>query len=111
VREFWIGLVPYFEEWQQYKALPDQVSGLKQHVTELDERCATLELAVEREHKQMRQHSKSLRAKDRELAELKTTLHEVEEKDTEERERHRALLARHRASVRSTPSQRLEVFI
>lgn len=107
MREFWIALVPFFEEWQQIRVLPDQVSDLKQHVTELDQRCAALEQSVEREHKQRQQHSKSLHAKEREIEQLQMTLRDANERSTEERERYRVLLARHSASVRPTASQLL----
>jgi len=107
VREFWIALVPFFEECQKIKDLPDQISAFKQQVKELDERCAVLERAAETQHKQRQQHSKSLEAKDREIAELKMLLRNADEKSTEERERYRVLLARHSASVRSTASQLL----
>ncbi|KAI9458188.1 hypothetical protein BJY52DRAFT_440424 [Lactarius psammicola] len=98
VREFWIALVPCFEEWQKIKDLPDQILAFKQEVKELDERCAVLERAAETQHKQRQQHSKSLEAKDREITELKMLLSDANEKSTEERERYRVLLARHSAS-------------
>jgi septal ring factor EnvC (AmiA/AmiB activator) len=107
VREFWIALVPFFEEWQQIRVLPDQVSDLKQHVKELDERCAVLELAVEREYKQRQQHSKRLQAKEQEIEQVQMTLRDANERSTEERERYRVLLARHSASVRPTASRLL----
>lgn len=107
MREFWIALVPFFEEWQQIRGLPDQVSDLKRHVTELDERCTVLELAAEREHKQRQQHSNSLQDKEREIEEVQMTLRDANERNTEERERYRVLLARYSASVRPTASQLL----
>ncbi|KAH9000394.1 hypothetical protein EDB92DRAFT_497778 [Lactarius akahatsu] len=98
VREFWTTLVPFFEEWQNIKDLPDQISAFKQQIKELDARCAVLERTTEIHLKQREQYSKSLDAKDREIAELKMTLRDAEEKSTEERERYRVLLARHSAS-------------
>lgn len=98
VREFWLDLVPFFEQWRQYKALPDQVSALQQHVTEVDQRCVVLELAVESQHKERQLYSKCLRARDREIAEIRMTLRDANEKITVERERYRVLLARHSAS-------------
>ncbi|KAH9004802.1 hypothetical protein EDB86DRAFT_1990438 [Lactarius hatsudake] len=98
VREFWTTLVPFFEEWQNVKDLPDQISAFKQQIKELDARCAVLERTTETHLKQQEQHSKSLEAKNREIAELKMTLRDADEKSTEERERYRVLLARHSAS-------------
>ncbi|KAF8273049.1 hypothetical protein EI94DRAFT_47325 [Lactarius quietus] len=98
VREFWIVLVPFFEEWQEIRVLPGQVSDLKQNITELDQRCAALELVAENESKQRQQHTKKLLAKEREIAELQTVLHNANQRNTEERERYRVLLARHSAS-------------
>ena len=100
-----MALVPYFEEWQQIRVLPDQVSALKQHVTVLDQRCADLELSAESENKQRQQHSKKLQAKEREVEELKMTLRDVNARSSEERKRYRELLARHTATVRPAASQ------
>ncbi|KAH9066755.1 hypothetical protein EDB87DRAFT_1678604 [Lactarius vividus] len=98
VREFWMTLIPFFEEWQNIKDLPDQISAFKQQIKELDERCAVFEKTTEIQLKQREQYSKRLEAKDREIAELKMTLRDADEKSTEERERYRVLLARHSAS-------------
>lgn len=103
VREFWIALLPYFEKWQEIKALPDQISDLKQRVTELDQRCTALELAAENGDKQRQQISIDLQVKQQEIAELQMMLREANERNTEERERSRVLLARHSASVRPPP--------
>ena len=100
VREFWIALVPIFEDWQQIKVLPGQVSDLKQRIMELDQRGAALELAAENENKQRRQHAKKLQVKEREIEELQMLLRDANERNREERERNRVLLARHSASVR-----------
>jgi hypothetical protein len=98
VREFWIALVPLFEDWQQIKVLSGQVSDLKQRVTELDQRCAALELAADNENKQRQQHTKKLQVREREVAELQMMLRDADERNREERERNRVLLARHSAS-------------
>ncbi|KAI9440631.1 hypothetical protein H4582DRAFT_2074416 [Lactarius indigo] len=98
VREFWMTLIPFFEEWQNVKDLPDQISAFKQQAMELDKRCAVLERTAEIQLEQREQYSKSLDAKDREIAELKMMLRDADEKSTEERERYRVLLARHSAS-------------
>jgi hypothetical protein len=105
VREFWIALVPLFEDWQQIKVLSGQVSDLKQRVTELDQRCAALELAADNENKQRQQHTKKLQVREREVAELQMMLRDADERNREERERNRVLLARHSASVRPTASR------
>jgi hypothetical protein len=104
VREFWINLVPFFEEWQQIRALPGQVSDLKQRMKVLDERCAALELEAETEDKQRQQHAKKLKVREREVAELQMMFRDANERNREERERNRVLLARHSASVRPTAS-------
>jgi hypothetical protein len=105
VREFWINLVPFYEEWQQNRALLGQVPDLKQQAMELNQRCAALELAAENQEKQTQQIAENMQDKQREIVHLQRTLREVNERNTEERERHRVLLARHRASVRPTSSQ------
>ena len=112
MREFWITLVPFYEEWQRNRGLPAQVSDLKQRVMELDQRCSSLDqrcsalkLAAENRDKQTQQHAENMEDKEREIVQLQMTLREVNERNTEERERHRVLLARHRASVRPTSSQ------
>ena len=105
MREFWITLVPLYEEWQRNRGLPAQISDLKQRVMELDQRCYALEVAAENRDKQMQQHAENMEDKEREIAQLQMTLREVNERSTEEQERHRVLLARHRASVRLTSSQ------
>lgn len=98
VREFWIALVPFFEDWQQIKVLPGQIAELKQRILELDERCAALELMAENEIKQSQQHTKKLQVREREVAELQMMLRDANELNREERERNRVLLARHSAS-------------
>ncbi|KAN0130891.1 hypothetical protein V8E53_011269 [Lactarius tabidus] len=98
VREFWINLVPFFEEWQRIRVLPGRISDLQQRVKELDERCAALELQVETEDKQRQQHAKKLKLREREVEELQMMLRDANERNREERERNRVLLARHSAS-------------
>jgi septal ring factor EnvC (AmiA/AmiB activator) len=105
VREFWINLVPFFEEWQRIRVLPGRISDLQQRVKELDERCAALELQVETEDKQRQQHAKKLKLREREVEELQMMLRDANERNREERERNRVLLARHSASVRPTASR------
>ena len=91
--------------------LPGQVSGLKQRIMELDQRGAALELAAENETKQRRQNAKKLQAKEREIEELQMMLRDVKERNREERERNRVLLARHSASVRPLLADYFEVLI
>lgn len=105
MREFWIALVPFFEDWQQIKVLPGQIAELKQRILELDERCAALELMAENEIKQSQQHTKKLQVREREVAELQMMLRDANELNREERERNRVLLARHSASVRPPASR------
>ena len=103
MREFWLSLVPYFEQLDQCEELRKTVTDLQQRMDVVDQTCARHHLEVEKERKQAQQYFHMLKDKDQEIAELRMALRRVEDENKWERQRHHTALAHLRASVCFVP--------
>ncbi|KAH9976019.1 hypothetical protein BGW80DRAFT_76180 [Lactifluus volemus] len=99
VREFWLSLVPYFEQLDRCEELQKAITGLQQRMDVLDQTCTSLRSEVEKERNQAQRYFHTLKDKDQEIAELRMALRRVEDENEWERQRHHTVLAHLRAST------------
>ncbi|KAI0305834.1 hypothetical protein B0F90DRAFT_929774 [Multifurca ochricompacta] len=64
VREFWLRLVPFFEQWDQCKELRNRLPSLEERLNVLDQTCSRLQLEVESERNQTQQLLEKLENRD-----------------------------------------------
>jgi chromosome segregation ATPase len=103
VREFWLSLVPYFEQLDRCEELRNAITGLRQRMDVLDQTSTSLRSEVEKERNQAQRYFHTLKDKDQEIAELRMALRRVEDENEWERQRHHTVLAHLRASVCFVP--------
>lgn len=100
MREFWLRLVPDFEELEICKEIRNELSGVEQRVRVLDEACSALLLEVETERNRTQLYMNIVQDKTREVEELMAALRDDDDERRQERDQQDVLVARLRAAVR-----------
>jgi chromosome segregation ATPase len=98
-------MVPYLERLDRCEELQNDVASLQQRTNLLDQTCAALHLEIKQERDRGQQYFNSSEDKNREIAELRMALREINDENQRERQRHHVVLARLRASVCFVPTE------
>ena len=101
MQEFWLSLVPYLGQLDRIEKLENDATSLKHRSNILLQTTTELRSELKTWRDLAQQCSHNLEDKDREIAELRMALREVDD----ERDRHHVVLARLRASVCVDPAQ------